>query len=269
MTGDEAAFKATAYVEKANHVQFNTDWGKYDLSLPKGLPLNQGTLISSEAQQQIAQVYLSTFFQAAFHETIDYDTLLQDKKAKDHMLPDVRILEKYVSHDYEPLVQYNDQGEILGDFYNFSNYEVVRPSNRSGGKHAKHALQLAWEEEAVYSISLHHFSHDDIHNMVFSLANQSLEEEIEMFVTIDNGNGHKISEHLTIPPAIQIQQTPFALFDRIYRDGKYKVDHENIFINERIALDEWETSILSDTEISFHFISPDGQLLIEEIGLDK
>src|SRR5690625_4859995 len=71
-------FKATLYIADANHTQFNTNWGRMDLSLPRGLFLNQKQTMPPEDQQQIAKVYLSAFFESIFSEKTTYDKLLKD-----------------------------------------------------------------------------------------------------------------------------------------------------------------------------------------------
>jgi hypothetical protein len=61
------------YLDRANHTQFNTAWGRYDLG--QGLPkhvLNTGGLIDADDQRAIASTYAGAFFRS---------TLLDDPEA--------------------------------------------------------------------------------------------------------------------------------------------------------------------------------------------
>lgn len=273
VSSNENSFKATAYIEQANHVQFNSDWGKYDLSLPKGLFLNQGALMSTKAQQQIAKVYLSAFYQALFNEDTSFDTLLDSKRQAEHILPDVKMIEKYRSHAYQPLVQFNKNTELIGQRNHFTKQEVIRPKNRSGGSHAKDVLQLAWKDRASYIISLADLAMDTDTNiiankLILTVTNRSADDDVNIHIKIENDAEIITDEIVPLSSAIDIKQTRFGLFDSIYRDGKYEVASEAIFETIAIPLKDLSVVPWSDLMIHLDFIGENGEVLIEEIGVE-
>lgn len=272
VSNDEGLFKATAYIEDANHVQFNSDWGKYDLSLPKGIFLNQGTLMAAEAQQQIAKVYLSAFYQAVFNETASFDEIIAQKRRSDHILPDVRIIEKYRSSAYQTLLEFNKQVQAIGQFNGFQTNDIIRPKNRSGGSHAHDVLQLSWQERADYSVPLADLALENninlkANHLIFSVANPS-KDDIKLRLTIGNKTEDIIDERMTLSPAIHIKQTRFGIFDTIYRAGKYEVSSEAIFETIAIPLDELLITPWSDLIMQLHFSGENGSVLLEEIAVE-
>ncbi|WP_068786994.1 alpha/beta hydrolase family protein [Paenibacillus phocaensis] len=59
----QGRFKASLYIEDANHSQFNSSWGGRDVSYPKGILLSRDGMLSPAEQRSIAKVYLSAFFE--------------------------------------------------------------------------------------------------------------------------------------------------------------------------------------------------------------
>ena len=64
LDGREDLFKAEIYLEGANHGQFNTTWGRFDLSMPGGMLLNTRGLMDGEAQREAAASYIAAFMEA-------------------------------------------------------------------------------------------------------------------------------------------------------------------------------------------------------------
>lgn len=60
-TGKKDCIKASLYLAGANHGQFNSLWGKYDLMEPVNRALNVKNFISEEEQQQVAKLFLRAF----------------------------------------------------------------------------------------------------------------------------------------------------------------------------------------------------------------
>lgn len=66
------SFKTSLYIGDANHSQFNSDWGLFDLAFPTGLFLSRSDIMEEEEQQQIAKVYLSAYLETALHGRREY-----------------------------------------------------------------------------------------------------------------------------------------------------------------------------------------------------
>ena len=88
-------FKATVYIDRANHGQFNAIWGRDD-SLGLGhMFLNLRPLLTGQEQQRIAQVYVSAFLDATLAGAEGYRSVFRDQRAARAWLPDVFLLQQY------------------------------------------------------------------------------------------------------------------------------------------------------------------------------
>jgi hypothetical protein len=94
-SGNVKAFKASLYVSGANHGQFNTVWGRYDVGQPFKLLLDARRMIDPEAQRQIAKVYLSAFLQVTLNGEERYRPLFEDARNGAAWLPDDFLINNY------------------------------------------------------------------------------------------------------------------------------------------------------------------------------
>lgn len=88
-------FKAGLYVYGANHGQFNTRWGKKDLSIPRIYFFNIRQLMKKEDQMQVARVYLSAFLEATIKEKEGYLPLFMDARLGRDWLPETIYLNQF------------------------------------------------------------------------------------------------------------------------------------------------------------------------------
>jgi hypothetical protein len=104
-------FKASLYVHQANHGQFNTDWGRYDL--PSGISqfMNVRPLMKIEEQQHICQIYMSALMNIVLKNQIEYKILFEDYRSILNYLP----YTNYIS-------TFQDSNEII--IADFENYDV-------------------------------------------------------------------------------------------------------------------------------------------------
>jgi hypothetical protein len=94
-SGNVKAFKASLYVSGANHGQFNTVWGRYDLGQPFKLLFDTRRMIDPLAQRQIAKVYLAAFLQLTLHGEERYRPLFEDARNGAGWLPDDFLINNY------------------------------------------------------------------------------------------------------------------------------------------------------------------------------
>ncbi len=93
--GDGDWFKASLYIHRANHGQFNTVWGRSDVGGPYTAFLNLRPLLPAADQQRIAQVFISAFLETTLHDRREYRQLLRDWRAGAAWLPKTIYLQKY------------------------------------------------------------------------------------------------------------------------------------------------------------------------------
>lgn len=133
-------FKASLYVADANHSQFNTSWGRRDVSYPKGILLRLGNLLSPDEQRRIAEVYITAFMEETLASSSrlsmaasdsSYLPLFEDVRTGSSWLPDTQYYSRFESGDFTAWTRYEEDRE--------------RTTLPHGGK--AEASGLNWREE--------------------------------------------------------------------------------------------------------------------------
>jgi pimeloyl-ACP methyl ester carboxylesterase len=94
-SGDFDGFKSGLYVYRANHGQFNSNWGRKDYSSPRINFFNLKQLLPEKDQQQIAMVYISAFLDATLKGTTEYQPMFMDHRLARNWLPQTIYLNQY------------------------------------------------------------------------------------------------------------------------------------------------------------------------------
>lgn len=278
-------FKSTLYLADANHTQFNTSWGRSDLSMPRGLFLNYRTLMSGNSQQQIAKVYMSAFMEAVFNKKTGYKELFKDYQYGSDWLPDTQYVNKYQDAAYTPVVEFvqDDSDSIASD--GFKSGDIITPEDRAGNDRLSDALQLEWDSEASYSIDL--LNEDFRTNvgelpeeLVLTMANVDAEADEgqtpEVGVLLETKDGNTVEvpldDYAPFASVMSTDYTAFGLFEGMFRDGKYEPSWEPVFQTFTIPMEAFEESDgsfnKSDiSKLTLHFTSDRGKVLVEEIGV--
>lgn len=265
-------FKSSLYIADANHTHFNSEWGSMDLSLPRGIFLNQGDTLAPEDQQQVAKVYLSAFFERIFHHETGYEQLFRDYRYGQDWLPDTTFVNAYEHSSYLPIKTFhaNDDEEIYVD--GFKSWEILNAKDRDGNHKKLHALQLEWDKEASYTIDTSDQDLSHVRNLVFSMANideevESVPPKIEIELELTNGTSNTLSldEFMPFPPVIETDFTRLGLFEDLFRDAKYENAWEPVFQTFEVPIALLDREMIK--KVTMHFTSESGKILLREIGL--
>jgi len=153
------------YIYGANHGQFNTSWGRADLSVKIYAPfLNLAQLMRPEAQQQAAKVYLSAFLEAALHQEREYLPLFLNARTVPTWLPNTIYLNRFDDSTTRYVATYEEDvdlstttmtgGVLKGDRLLVWREKAV-PSKPGWGTQDTFAAYLSWDSPAaVYSLTL-------------------------------------------------------------------------------------------------------------------
>ncbi len=109
---DFHGFKSALYIYRANHGQFNTSWGKRDLSPPRINLFNLGQLLPEENQQQIAMVYISAFLEATLKKEKGYRQLFIDHRTGRDWLPETIFLGQYEQSGMQFISDFNEDLDL-------------------------------------------------------------------------------------------------------------------------------------------------------------
>lgn len=261
-------FKASVYVERANHTQFNSDWGRMDLSLPRGLFLNRKHMLKPKEQQVVAKLYMTAFFERVFNKDTTYDFLFENPYYARDFLPETILVTKYNPASYRVIESFSEESSYEGAV-GFSELERVTPEHRRGSNRQRDALSLKWSGSASLSLDLSKSNLQNYNRIVLTMANADEEGKELPLVTAEfvRANGERerivINDDLPLPPVIKTQFTHYGLFDQFFRGDRYKDSWEPVFQTFPLTLEQLETV----EEIILHFSAKEGKLMIQEIGV--
>jgi dienelactone hydrolase len=107
-SGKTDAFKASLYVNGANHGQFNTSWGRNDFGIPYKFLLDERPIMDPNAQRRIAKVYLTAFLQMTLNGKDGYRPLFEDARNGAAWLPDDYLVNNYADSQTQWIANYEE-----------------------------------------------------------------------------------------------------------------------------------------------------------------
>lgn len=153
-------FKASVYIDNANHSRFNSDWGYGDLSLPERIFLNPWKMMDAKDQRQIAKVYVSAFVEVLFHDKDAYLQLFRDYRRGLHWLPEAGYVNRFESDQFAALARFSSSQKADVNYgstvhvENMKQWEVTEAVDRRGKSKGNRGLLLEWEENGRLTIEL-------------------------------------------------------------------------------------------------------------------
>jgi hypothetical protein len=262
--GDDYGFKASLYVEGANHGQFNTVWGDKDTTMPTALLLNKEEMISGEEQRKIAKIYISAFLEASLHGNQDYLPILRDYRTALKWLPATTYLNQFHDSDFTEVSDYEDDrnrettslsgGNLSGQ--QLKTWEEQDVKSRTNHSTHNRAVYLDWKGQipASYTLELpEDFAVKEELNQeslfVFSIANADIgriraynqEPKITIEMTTHDGVSVKypLSHFRSYPPVIHSRFTKLGVFERAVKVGNLGNSSEPVFQMYEIALSDF------------------------------
>lgn len=148
--------KASVYIFGANHGQFNTLWGRYDLNEGLNGFLNTANLISADEQQVIAKIYIRTFLDVTLLSKDDFADLLTNVSIYRECLPRTIYQTNFQSGNFEPICSFDEDADLVNgcmDGVSITCKDVTRWSERVdiygfGGDGENYVMNMAWKEKA-------------------------------------------------------------------------------------------------------------------------
>ncbi|UCH20713.1 MAG: hypothetical protein JSU83_19615 [Deltaproteobacteria bacterium] len=111
-TDDNFWFKSAIYIYRANHNQFNTVWGKFDVSGNKRALLNQKPIIALEKQRKIAKTILSAFLEATINDRNEYLSIFQDIRNASTWLPQDIYMSQYQDSKFKVIANFEEDIDV-------------------------------------------------------------------------------------------------------------------------------------------------------------
>lgn len=154
-SGEGDWLKSAVYVYGANHGQFNTTWGAYDVSIGLGKHLiNTRALMDAETQRRVLEIYLSAFLDCTLGDVREYRQLFRDARAGAAWLPKTVYVTEYADATFEQLATFDEDidlttGTLAGsqiESENLTRWREQRLKLRMGPNEDR-SVVIGWDRE--------------------------------------------------------------------------------------------------------------------------
>lgn len=279
-------FKTYVYIAGANHGQFNTKWGRYDLPYPMKPFLNTDNLIAAKEQRNLLKKYTKAFLDVTLKNDDTQKVIFTDYKTNQKALPDNLLIQNYQDSTFDLICGFDEDSNLkLGaadnTFLNARNMSVWKEEkNPITPLFDDYALYLEWKEtrEAAYSIQLLDYNAQngylqfDIMDINQQGADSDKIQLLDATITLEDSQGNISSLHMrdyaTIYPPLPVKLYKFQFLTNTY-------DYKLCFQTVRLLCKEFETmnkefDSSSIVKISFHFNKNEsGKVMVDNIGFGK
>ena len=284
-TGSKDCFKSSLYVYGANHGQFNTQWGLYDLPAPISWYFDVKDFISGEDQQKILCSFIKTWLDVTLKNDLTYKSLFTDVEKYTAALPHTAYEQTYDDNHFEYLFDF-DGNYPLGKTENpeislkVSNaeswYETIR-ENSCYGPSENYTLGFYWndnkEKNTFVEINLNDFDMTDS-ALTFKLADKFDDSDKNTFtdysVVLYDVNGMRKTAGTgvlrKVYPSLAVQLYKVDVLSKNY-------DYKHQFTTVTVTPEDFTRNIEFDLQhvqkIEIHFPSENGNIQIDDIGFVK
>lgn len=284
-------FKSYVYIYGANHGQFNTAWGRTDVTGVGNLLFNNAELIPGEQQREAANVLISSFLEATLKDKDPYRMVFQDLGYASGWLPHTMYTSNYwdgktimvsnYEEDYDPSTTTLPGGRLEGvslKVWKENKVKMIHSDDQYS------AAFLEWDHTAVSSTPAYkvilpksniHTSEDT--TLVFSIANNDklldaddTDALVDLTVSVEDETGNVSSLPLSHSSPL------LPMFEGVLAKrplGFLQTTKEPVFQNFAFNITDFvEANNQLDPEristIRFSFDrSTKGNILIKDIGL--
>jgi len=153
----EPHFKASVYVHRANHGQWNTVWGPHDRGPRSARSLDLRGLLDGEDQRRFALVYVTAFLEASLKGKKEYLPLFRDHRVAGGWLPKTMYITQFQESSFRPLLTFEEDIDVTsgtaagvrirGDSLSTWKEDVLPFRSRSGSSSSTGSTQ---ENQAVW-----------------------------------------------------------------------------------------------------------------------
>jgi dienelactone hydrolase len=105
-------FKASVYVHRANHGQWNTVWGPHDRGPRSGRSLDLRGLLDGEEQRRFAMIYVTAFLEAALLDEDRYLPVFRDHRVMGGWLPRTMYVTQFQESSFRPVATFQEDIDV-------------------------------------------------------------------------------------------------------------------------------------------------------------
>ena len=201
-SGNSFKFKSSVYIYRANHSQFNDDWGHCDSNVSMCGVFNDRNMLTKAQQQQIAKVYISAFVDSVTRSQANYLPIFRNASKAANWLPDTFYVNNYADSSQQIIANFEEDSApatAMGGRISAQNLSQWFESmvTLKWNELDSFVVQLGWDKPgASYQIELqpNQFKIDKKSHLVFSLSmTQGAQTPLDLSVKISDSNGQSAS----------------------------------------------------------------------------
>ena len=228
-TGGKDCLKSSLYIAGANHGQFNTTWGRFDMSGPAGLLLNVKNLLTAGEQQDILLTFAGVFLDVTLKGDDTFRDLLFDCESYAAYLPDTIYLQSYEDSGFRLLADFEDSADLTreqdgsvevlvtgANGWDESVAGYANPAMDDGNGLGTYVLNVNWTGARETSLEFRFHAYDGTGQCVqFDIADtdeiavsDGKYENLDCAVCLQDSRGHqakvRLEDYLTVYPPLPI-----------------------------------------------------------------
>ena len=291
---DDAAtkqIKASVYILNANHGQFNSMWGRYDLSGASEGFLNTAPLLDETEQQLIAKAYIRTFLDMTLLGDDRFAALLVNNDAFAQALPKTVYVTNYQDNGFVMLNDFESEGVVSGYGLtaendncrvvcrNMKSWRTVRNVSGNGEEEENHVLECKWSKGVNPTVEID-IPETDMTDLCLSFRMADMSENkpdnmdgrdagINYIVVLRDSQNREVSceRPIYIYPGLAVQLYKSDIFTGNY---EYKHPLQTICVAPKMFSGDadFDFSTVSAVNICINEES-EGKIIIDSIGLQK
>lgn len=277
----EFYYKSSVYIMGANHGQFNSRWGRYDLTSGTNGFLNTADFLKEAEQKKIAKAYIRTFLDRALNGDETYAELLKDNTKFLQELPKTVYITNYKDSSFEDWCSFDDSVDLCS-----GNGEGIRVSCKGmeswklrkdisgGGREGENSFMECFWEKGDNPVFKMEMPETDILNKSITFRMADMRERTPNQVkgpkyTIElsdiNGNTIRAAEPQYVYPGLALQ---LYKQDVLFGSYEYKHQMQTVFLNADMfeACENFDFSKIGSFRICFDG-EDKGNVIIDDFGI--
>lgn len=276
---DENYVKACVNILGANHGQFNSFWGRYDLGEEAGSFLNTTGFLSKEDQEKIAKAYFRVFLDRALKGEETYASLLYDNRPFRPFLPETVYVTDCMESFFNCLCSFDASPDVTGGDDKttkivceaMDTWKVSRDEYGDGSEKENYVLACEWSAGNDAEIKISIPSADlSCGGISFRIADMRENAEnasgLRYTVTVCDSKGNKscLEMPVRVSPSLAVQ-----LYRQDVLAGSYEYKHlmqtVTVSMDRFLAGSRIDASDICEIAIGFDG-SSGGKVILDDIG---
>ncbi|MCR5501919.1 MAG: alpha/beta hydrolase [Lachnospiraceae bacterium] len=278
-SGEETFLKSAVYILGANHGQFNSLWGRYDMAGATNGYLNTCHFLDESEQKKIAKAYIRTFLDTTLGIDDTYASLLRGVSGFESELPDTGYVTNYEDSSYVNLCPFDNTADISSydtgvtvSVSDASTWTIDPYERGKGGEGEDFVLSLSWDEDSSPSVTAYIPGIDISEGaLCFRIADmredtEELEEGLNYTVKLTDVSGNSVSIDSPVPVfhslAVQLYKQ-----DVFFNSYEYKHQLQTVSIGPEMFPDAagFDFSDIRKLEIGIDGTQK-GNIILNDVG---